>query len=210
VSAEPLGGIVLPLPPRRPARTLLSLPGYRFEGRRGRRHREMLAKHAPEELPPDPVVVANRKERERATRRASRDLLERLVAQAGRHGHLSPAQSAQVLAAFFTDAAWALQQGRCVVIPGFGALVARPSQPRPGRRQRLYTAFSAARNLAVSMSEWGRFDEESYRQWSVFRKNHRPSGRRWREIARTPTGQITRAWAAVGRVAKRRWTPSTG
>jgi hypothetical protein len=102
-----------------------------------------------------------------------------------------------VLASFVNHIVCELMNGRCVSIPGFGALVARPSKARPGCRQRVYIAFTASRNLFVTISERARVEEPELKVWNTFRKNHRPSGRAYRRIKRDPGRCINLAWNAI-------------
>lgn len=204
--SDDLPGRVMPLPPprRRPVGQHTSEPpGYPFEGRRGRRRRAMLAETAPEELPVSPEVARNLKERERQTLREHRDLLERLVASTAKLNSLPPMKVAEVLSSFLCAINQSLLHGRSVALPGFGCFVAKPTQPKPGRTGRVYIAFAACRHLAVHTSDWARYDPDEHRRWNAYRKNHRPSGRSWRRVSRTPIAAVRMGWQHVGRVAKR-------
>lgn len=173
------------------------------EGRRGRERRELLAIVAPDELPSrEPRAIGSR-ERAAQTRRESREALETLIDKTARRCAVSPTDVGAIVGSFLELVVGDLTNGACVVLPGFGALCPRPSQERPGRRQRLYVAWAAARNVAVTICEHAAFDPESYRRWSEFRKNSRPSGRSWRRIALTPMQRVRGAWRNVGRTAAR-------
>lgn len=176
-----------------------SAPSTSCEGRRGRERRAVLARVAPHELPSRPPRPATATERTKHTRAINRAMTEKLVARAARDNRATPVQAAAILRDFFQGVARELQNGQCVVIPGFCALCPRPTQPKPGRRQRVYVAFSAARNLSVTISEWAKFDENAYEQWEQYRHNHRPSGRAWRRAASTPHAQIESQWKNIGR-----------
>jgi nucleoid DNA-binding protein len=141
------------------------------------------------------------KAKEKRTRALTRSRLEEAVRIAAKENLMTPLQAAAVLSSFFEHFAYELCLGKCMIIPGIGAFCIRPTRPHPYRTGRLYVAYSAARSISVTAAEQSRFDEEAYHQFQTYRKNHRPSGRAHREIGRTPTGHVQRAWSQVGKVA---------
>lgn len=173
------------------------------EGRRGRQRRE-ISPYIDPALNPPPIRIPEEtsKAREKATRAANRDLMRATIATVARKTYLDNLVVGDVLGHFMEEVGRHLLDGRCVVIPGLGAFCPRPSQPpKPGtgskRKQRIYTAFAAWRNMAVLMAEHARFDQTAYEQWQNFRKNHRPSGRSWRRIAESPAVLTRQAWRNV-------------
>jgi hypothetical protein len=171
------------------------------EGRRGRQRRINLA-HCDPELNPPPIRIPEEtsKAREKATRAANRDLMRATIATVAKKTYLDNLVVGDVLGHFMEEVGKHLLDGRCVVIPGLGAFCPRPSQPAKdgsNRKQRIYTAFAAWRNMAVQMAEYARFDQTAYEQWQNFRKNHRPSGRSWRRIAESPAVLTRKAWRHV-------------
>jgi len=168
------------------------------EGRRGRERRAVLEQYAPEDLPRSIPRGANSREQIRLSNAANREQVNRLVTAAATTADVYPDAEGRVLGAFFEAMAAELVTGRCVVIPGVGAFCARPSRPHPGRRQRCYLAFTAARNLGVRISEWAAFNANECRRWENFRINHRPAGRSWRAIALSPEMRVRRAWSRIG------------
>jgi nucleoid DNA-binding protein len=182
-------------------RALAAAAPMHAEGRRGRQRRELLAVVAPDELPSREPRAVDSRERAAQTRRESREALEKLVDKTAIRCSVSPTTVGAIVGNFLELVVGDLTHGACVVLPGFGALCARPSQERPGRRQRVYLAWAAARNVAVTVCEHAAFDPEAYRRWSEYRKNSRPSGRSWRRIALSPTQRVRGAWRNVGRAA---------
>lgn len=172
--------------------------GFACEGRRGREHRAARLRLNPGEVLPLRPRVADQREQARRTRAEAKEQLLGLIDRASHRAGVFPQPATDVLAFFFQDMVEELQAGRCVVLPGIGAFCPRPSRPNGKRKQRLYVAFSAARNLAVTIAEHARYDPGEHQRWEAFRKNHRPSGRGWRAIALAPEQRVQRAWARIG------------
>lgn len=185
--------------------------GFSFEGRRGKERRAALLRSAPDEVPPMRQHVADPRERAKQTRAEDRERLLSLVDHAAHKGNAWPQVAVDVLSWFFQGVVEDLIAGRCVVLPGIGAFCPRPSRPHGRRRQRLYVAFAAARNLSVAIAEHARFDPREYQRWETYRHNHRPSARGRRAIAQDPRMRVRRAWAKFGpSLARRRRQGSIG
>lgn len=184
--------------------TSVSATPHPAEGRRGRSRRDFLERYAPDELPTPRQPATDPREQARQTRLHDRDQIERLVLTAARKAGVYPSNAAQVLGAYFEAVATELVSGNAVIIPGFAALVARPTRPHPTRRQRIYVSFAAHRNLSIRVCEWAQQDDASIRRWESYRHDARPSGRSRRAVAEAPEQRIRRAWQRLGSPAAAR------